>query len=99
MIKSLDSFIKEIKGIAGATVLGNGTVTLVELDEQGYNLIILDFTNTIMIDSAGLGRILRFHQDIRNHGGELKITNISSDYISKMFKVLKLGKVIKIEGF
>lgn len=71
--------------------------TLLDLDEQEYNTIILDFTNSIMIDSAGLGRILRFQEKIKNRGGELKIINITSDYIRKMFKVIKLDKVITIE--
>ncbi len=71
--------------------------TLLNLDEQGFNPIVLDFTDLIMIDSAGLGRLLRFQQNIKEHGGELKIINITSDYIQKMFKVIKLNKVINIE--
>lgn len=70
---------------------------LLELLEQGVTHVILNFQNAEMIDSSGLGKILLFQKRLKESGGNLKIININSDYISKMFKMIHLDKVIDIE--
>ena len=68
------------------------------LYEDDFKYILLDFTNVTAIDSSGLGKLLLFQKKLRERGGELKIINISSDYVRKMFEIIHLYKVINIEG-
>lgn len=70
---------------------------LLELIDQGVTHVILNFQNAEMIDSSGLGKILLFQKRLKELDGNLKIININSDYIRKMFKMIHLDKVIDIE--
>ena len=68
------------------------------LYEEGFDAITLDFNQVTSIDSSGLGKLLLFQKRLKERGGELKIINITSGYIRKMFKMIDLDKVITIEG-
>ena len=67
------------------------------LYDEGVQAITVDFTGTKMIDSSCLGKLLMFQKRLKDRGGELKISNVTSDYISKMFDIIQLYKVIDIE--
>jgi|GEM_PF-238071 len=66
--------------------------------EQGYNTVILDFAVVKMIDSSGIGKMLLFQNKLKDRGGQLKIVNITSDHIKRMFSMIHLYKVVEIEG-
>ena len=68
-----------------------------ELLGQGYTNIILDFTQVKMIDSSGLGKILLFQKELREKKGSLKIGNITSEYVDKMFRMIHLDQVVDID--
>ena len=68
-----------------------------ELSGQGYINIILDFTQVKMIDSSGVGKLLLFQKELREKNGSLKIVNIRSEYVDKMFRMIHLDQVINIE--
>lgn len=70
---------------------------LMELFEDGYNEIIINFAEINSIDSSGLGKLLLFHKKLKERDGSLKIQNIESDYIRNMFEMIHLNKVIEIE--
>ncbi|MCK8818067.1 STAS domain-containing protein [Natroniella sulfidigena] len=65
--------------------------------EQGYDEIIVDFKDVERIDTSGLGKLLLFYKKLRERNGELQIINLTNDYIKRMFKIIKLNKIIKIE--
>ncbi len=69
---------------------------LQDLCDENYKTVAIDFTETKMIDSSCLGRLLMFQKKFRENNGELVITNVTSDYIKKMFKMIHLNKVISI---
>ncbi len=73
--------------------------TLLSLYDEGYNTVTIDFSNVQSIDSSGLGKLLLFQKKLRERGGELRIVNITNDYVMKMFTLIQLNKVISIEGF
>ena len=70
---------------------------LLDVYEEGYNEIIIDFSNISSIDSSGLGKILLFHKKLKDRNGDLKIRNITSDYVKKMFNMIHLDQVVNIE--
>lgn len=67
-----------------------------ELFDQEVKLLFVDFTDTKMIDSSCLGKILMFQKKLKETGGELVIRNVTSEYIRKMFYSIQLNKVIRI---
>ena len=69
----------------------------VMLMEEGYTDVTVDFTHVDGIDSSGLGKLLLFQKRLREKEGTLRITNITSDYIRRMFVMIQLHRVIDIE--
>ncbi len=67
------------------------------LFEQDYNTINVDCSNLEMIDSAGLGSLVFFQKRLRDRGGELKLVNVTNDYIKHLFEMIDLARVISIE--
>lgn len=90
-----------------ATIIPNGRIDitnsndlkhkLLDLYNDGFNVITIDFTNVTGIDSSGLGKLLLFQKKLKECNGELKIINITSQYVKKMFNMIHLYKVINIE--
>ena len=71
--------------------------SLLELFEQGFIKVIMDFKDVESIDSSGLGKLLLFHKRLKEQDGTLIIRNVESDYIKNMFEMIHLHKVIEIE--
>jgi len=67
------------------------------LYNEGIYVISVDFSITRMIDSSCLGKLLMFQKKLKERNGELKIINVTSDYIKKMFDMIHLDRVINIE--
>lgn len=70
---------------------------LLSLFQQGHQFITLDFEGVDMIDSSGVGKLLLFQKKLRESGGQLKIKNVTSGKIQKLFNILHLEKAITIE--
>ncbi len=71
---------------------------LQSLYEEGFKVITLDFSLVTNIGSTGLGKLLLIQKKLKEQGGELKIINVTNEYIRKMFKMIQLSRVINIEG-
>ncbi len=67
------------------------------LYEEGCNTINVDCGNLEMIDSAGLGSLVFFQKRLKDRGGELKLVNVTNDYIKHLFNMIDLASVISIE--
>jgi len=65
--------------ISGRITLGEGNVMLreimVDLLEKGNKRILLNMTEVIHVDSAGIGELVRSHTSARKKGGHLKLVN------------------------
>lgn len=68
-----------------------------ELDADQIKEVVLDFKRVRFIGSAGIGKLLLFYKSMANHGGKVKITNMSKD-IYTMFKVVKLDKIFELSA-
>ncbi|MBF8437334.1 STAS domain-containing protein [Halanaerobiaceae bacterium Z-7014] len=67
-----------------------------KLIEKGITDITLDFNNLKNIDSSGLGKVLHFNKILKNKGGNLKIKNINSEYVQRVFKMIELNDIIEV---
>jgi anti-sigma B factor antagonist len=68
-----------IVDISGRITLGEGNVMLreimVDLLEKGHKHILLNMTDVIHVDSAGIGELVRSHTSVRKQGGRMKLVN------------------------
>ena len=66
--------------------LGEGNVILREivrdLAEKGRKAIVLNLGEVQCIDSSGVEELVKAHTTIRNQGGQLKLTNLNSEYMT-----------------
>jgi len=72
--------------------------TMLSLMEEGNNRICLDFSQVTAIDSSGLGKLLMFQKKLKEQNGHLRIVNVKSEYVKKIFSLVHLYKVVEIEG-
>lgn len=70
---------------------------LLQVFEQDFKQVVLDFSEVESIDSSGLGKLLLFQKKLKEKESTLIIRNIKSDYIKNMFEMIHLDKVIEIE--
>ena len=68
-----------IVDVSGRITLGEGNVMLREimvgLLEKGNKHILLNLSDVIHVDSAGIGELVRSHTSIRKQGGHMKLVN------------------------
>ena len=71
--------------------------TLKKLLSEQLNRIVVNFQSVEMIDSMGIGLMVSTHNTLTARGGELIITNLSSDLL-ELFSVMRLNEFFTIEG-
>jgi anti-sigma B factor antagonist len=81
-----------VVGVPGPLVVHNRQElkerVLDQLDKGEKNFLI-DFRQTEYIDSSGLGVLVSLSKKVREHQGELRITNLSYE-LKKLFELTKL---------
>lgn len=67
-----------------------------EIINSGEKKIIIDFSETEMIDSSGIGLLISIRNSLTNFGGgEVELINLSED-LKQLFKIMKLDNHFKI---
>jgi anti-sigma B factor antagonist len=68
-----------IVDITGRITLGEGNVMLreimIDLLEKGHKHVLLNMTEVVHVDSAGIGELVRSHTTVRKQGGHVKLVN------------------------
>lgn len=67
-----------------------------KLYEEGFNDIIIDFTNVNTLDSSGIGKLLVFYKRLKERNGTLSIINVKHENIRHLLDMICLDKVINI---
>jgi len=67
------------------------------LEKKDIKNITLDFERVEKIDSFGLGKILMLNETINEKEGTLKIENVNSKYVRKVFNMVDLHEIINID--
>ncbi len=83
----------------GIDITNSSTIKeyLGKLIDEGCLYVDVDFSNVDFIDSAALGRLLLCHKKLKDLGGYLRIINVSSEYVEKIFDTIQLSKVMDYE--
>ena len=61
---------------------------------SGASAIIVDLTNVTMVDSSGIGNIIRCHSAIRGTGGKLQVAG-ANHTVQQAFRLTRLDKVFE----
>ncbi len=67
------------------------------LFSQGQYQVVLDFQDLDYIGSAGLGALIGFAKQAREHGGDVKLLNVP-ERIYKIIELLGFTKVLQVHA-
>src|SRR2546425_532656 len=67
------------------------------LFQQGHYNLVLDFHDLDYIGSAGLGALIGFAKQAREHAGDLKLLRVP-ERIYKIIELLGFTKVLQVHG-
>ncbi len=70
-------------------------VAIAECMSNNFYNIIIDFSNLNYISSAGLGVFMVYIEDIRQHGGDIAMTNMQPK-IYNIFSLLGFNEIFSI---
>jgi anti-sigma B factor antagonist len=83
----------------GELRLGEGTDVLRTVIhdqlEHGYKNILLNLRDVRHIDSAGVGELMSCYTSVRNHGGQLKLMNLSKN-VHNLLQITKLYTIFEV---
>lgn len=95
---------RELSGVvvldmSGRITLGESSAHLRELVRgllnQGRNNILLNLGDVSYIDSSGLGELVASFTTVKNHGGQLKLLNLTKK-VHDLLQVTKLFTVFEV---
>jgi anti-anti-sigma factor len=69
--------------------------TLHKLVKQNYQLVTIDFSDCIYIDSRAITAIITLNRRLKTLNGHLRIKNVNSE-ISELLRAIQLDKIIEM---
>lgn len=72
-------------------------VDLKNLIAEGVRDLVIDMTNTRVIDSSGIGLLVATHNSLMRLNGKLTIKNVSQDLL-ELLKAFRLDKHFSVSG-
>ncbi len=103
---SFKATAREISGITvvdvtGRITLGEGSAMLREMVRdmmtKGQLKIILNLGDVTYIDSSGIGELVSGFTTVKNHGGELKLLNLTKK-VHDLLQITKLYTVFDVHN-
>jgi anti-sigma B factor antagonist len=89
-----------IVDLSGRITLGEGSVllrdTVRDLIAKGQKKILLNLGDVTYIDSSGIGELVSAFTTVRNHGGELKLLNLTKK-VHDLLQITKLYTVFDVK--
>ena len=64
---------------------------------KGAQVLVVDLSNTQMVDSMGIGLLISAHNSISKLGGRLEVVN-ASDEILALFKTMRMHQHFSVTG-
>ncbi len=101
----MDIRVEEGKDVIKVKLVGDIFVEQGDLLMNTFNSIVdknpkqvvIDMSELKSITSSGIGKIVLLYKKLEKNGGKIKIVGVN-DTISQIFKIVKLDKLIEIEG-
>ncbi len=99
--------VKVSEGEKSVTVTLNGDIYVEQADklleifnsiiEKGPEEVIIDLSGLKSITSSGIGKIVLLYKGLRKKNGKVKIIGVNNT-IMQIFKIVKLNKLVEIQG-
>jgi len=99
--------VKVSEGEKSVTVTLNGDIYVEQADklleifnsiiEKGPEEVIIDLSGLKSITSSGIGKIVLLYKGLQKKNGKVKIIGVNNT-IMQIFKIVKLNKLVDIEG-
>jgi anti-anti-sigma factor len=70
---------------------------MLALLKGGARKLVLDLSNTQMVDSLGLGLLISAHNSLLKLGGELSVIHASDDILD-LFKTMRIHQHFSVSG-
>jgi anti-sigma B factor antagonist len=90
-----------IVDISGRITLGEGSAMLREMLRdmlnKGQRRIVLNLGDVTYIDSSGIGELVSGFTTVKNHGGELKLLNLTKK-VHDLLQITKLYTVFDVHN-
>ena len=67
------------------------------IDTYAIRTVIFDFSETVFMDSSGIGVILGRCRNMSFSGGEVKAVNLNSERVKKIFSMAGLYRLVNVE--
>ncbi len=90
-----DVSVLYLSGFLDAHTVPQFENALSELVENGRYKIVVNFSDLDYISSAGLGVFMGFIEEVRNNGGDIKLSNLS-ERVYKVFDLLGFPALFEI---
>lgn len=85
-----------LTGNLDTSYVGELEQTLIQsVEEEGIEFLTLDFASCTMVDSAGIGLLVKAQNTLKPKGGGVVITNLN-EKIMRMFEMMHLDKHLEI---
>jgi len=103
---SFKATAREISGVtvvdlSGRITLGEGSAMLREMVRdfigKGQKKIVLNLADVNYIDSSGIGELVSGFTTVKNHGGELKLLNLTKK-VHDLLQITKLYTVFDVHN-
>jgi anti-sigma B factor antagonist len=103
---SFKATARDIRGItvvdvSGRITLGEGSAMLREMVKdmtgKGQVKIVLNLGDVTYIDSSGIGELVSGFTTVKNHGGELKLLNLTKK-VHDLLQITKLYTVFDVHS-
>ena len=90
--KEVDAVIIVLQGRMAMGEVEEFRTKWVEAMETGSKRLIIDLTKVTMMDSSGIGTMIRCHSAVKAAGGTIRVVGANST-VRQAFKVTRLDKV------
>ena len=90
-----DVLILSADGGLNADTAGDFVGQLETLIDEGVKKMIIDCTRLTHISSYGIGTLVRLHNRLKKHGGDVKIASPQS-LVLQVLTLMRMGKVFEI---
>lgn len=68
-----------------------------ELVQGGVKEMIMDFSETKMVDSTGIGLLISAHNSLSKAGGSLSVTHVSRDILD-LFATMRMNRLFSVSA-
>ena len=84
-----------LEGDFTSDLLNDFRATVQQEIENGCTSFTIDFTDTVIIDSMGIGCLVATYNTLKQKGGEMQLSNVPEN-LKDVFQVMRLDRILSI---